>query len=126
MKEKNILLRVGGSKLSLRVYPCNFFNKIVGLMFSRRENAKALLFKFDNDVNMSIHSFFVFYPFLALWLDKDNKLIEKRIVYPWKIHISPVKNYRSMIEIPINRRYKRILHSIVEKKDLKRILSSNY
>ncbi|MDO8467895.1 MAG: DUF192 domain-containing protein [Nanoarchaeota archaeon] len=122
MKKKKIIIR-GGSKFSLDVYQCNSFERIIGLMFSRRESAKALMFEFSYDVKMPIHSWFVFYPFVVLWLDKNNKILEKKVVTPWAFSISPSKKYKKLVEIPINSNYNKILHVLDDNsKDLKRIL----
>ncbi|MEK6895504.1 MAG: hypothetical protein AABX48_03205 [Nanoarchaeota archaeon] len=123
MKKRKILIHGGNKKIPLDVYQCNSFEKIIGLMFSRRESAKALMFEFSHDVKMPIHSWFVFYPFLAIWLDKNNKILEKKVVTPWAFSISPSKKYKKLVEIPINSNYNKILHVLDDNsKDLKRIL----
>jgi len=75
--------------------------KYIGLMFRTRKT-KPLIFEFSKDVIMAIHSFFVFFPFKAIWLDKKGKVIEKRIVKPFTFHVCPKKAFRKLIEIPIN------------------------
>lgn len=81
------------------------FGKIKGLMFCRRENAKPLLFEFKKPSKTRIHSFFVFFSFLAIWLDSKNKVLEYKIVTPFTLSVSPKKNYFKLLEIPFNKKY---------------------
>ncbi len=74
-------------------------------MFTRREKAKTLLFEFKTPTKISIHSLFVFFPFLAIWLDSDGKVVEKRIVNPWNFHIKPKKDFVKLVELPLNKKY---------------------
>ena len=87
---------------------CNAFNKFIGLMFKRREKAAPLLFDFAKESRHAIHSFFVFFPFLAIWLDKNNKIAEYKVVYPFVPLVTPAKEFSKLIEIPLNEKYKKI------------------
>jgi uncharacterized membrane protein (UPF0127 family) len=98
-------------KFKIKVHKCNAFQKVIGLMFKKKQNAKALLFEFDSS-NQSIHSYFVFFPFVAVWLDKNNKVIELKKVKPFKLSINPKKPFSKLIEIPINKRYSTILSNL--------------
>lgn len=84
-----------------------------GLMFCRRKNCPALLFEFKKPTELKIHSLFVFFPFLALWLDDKNKIIEKRIVKPWKLSVSPGKSFNKLIEVPFSTKYSKTIASLV-------------
>ena len=95
------------------VKECNWFNKIKGLMFSRREKAEALLFSFNEPTKMAIHSFLVFFPFIAVWLDNQNKVIEIRKIKPFVPRILCSKPYNKLLEIPINRKYREIVKSFI-------------
>ena len=88
---------------------CKGFNKIIGLMFSRREKAKVLVFNFHKKTKMLIHSFFVFFPFLAVWLDDKNKVMEIKKVRPFTLKTSSTNPYFKLLEIPINKRNKKTL-----------------
>lgn len=87
---------------------CNAFSKFTGLMFNRREKASALLFDFAKEGRHAIHSFFVFFPFLAIWLDRSNNIVEYKIVYPFVALVMPKKSFSKLIEIPLNERYKKV------------------
>ena len=118
MKAKNLILKNGSKKIEIPdVKRLNFFEKGIGLMFCRRKNARALLFEFDKPASFHLTSFFVFFPFLVLWLDKNNKIIGKKIVKPWEITISSsVKSYYKILEIPLNNFYLSKVKNLVGQK----------
>lgn len=97
----------GNIELDLKV--CNWFERFSGLMFTRRKNAKALLFDFKKPVKIAIHSFFVFFPFVAVWFDKKNKVIDIKVVESFILPVSPKKSFYKLVEIPINQRYKQVV-----------------
>ena len=109
-------------KIEISVEDCNLFEKFTGLMFSRREKAKILLFSFRRKQKIAIHSFFVFYSFLAVWLDDNNKIVDIKAVKPFQPCISPKKDSYKLVEIPINRKNKKILKffgdSVVKKQNI--------
>jgi len=112
-------LKYKNKKINIDVKRCNLFWMVKGLMFRRRENAPALLlFDFKKPKRMKIHSFFC--PrFLAVWLDKKNNIIEKRIIHPFNPLILPKRKFSRLVEIPCNSKYKDILKSLDESaKDL--------
>jgi uncharacterized membrane protein (UPF0127 family) len=119
MKKKKIKLKIGKStkEIELRVVP--WYLEWLGLMFSKKENSQALLFEFNRPVKLSIHSFFVSYEFIAIWLDAQGKIIEGRKISPWKIGISPSEKFVKLIEIPCNSQYSEICKSLVEDKRFK-------
>ena len=77
----------------------SFFEKLMGLMFSKPTD-EALLFVYGRESRLSLHMFFVFYPIDVVWLSS-----EKRVVYlkpnfkPFTICIPPVKA-QYVIELP--------------------------
>ena len=97
-----------GQKLTVGVNKVNSFEKYIGLMFKSSET-ENLLFEFKKNVNLPIHSFFVFFPFLAVWLDDENKVIEFKIVRPFCFSVKPNNKFRRLIEVPINIKNKRIV-----------------
>ena len=121
MKEQEIQVGFRNKKIKINVKKVSRVGKSIGLMFSSRKRAKALLFGFKNPKKTSIHSFFVFFSFLAVWLDKKNKVVDLKRVSPFRFHVSSRKSYSRLLEIPFNNRYKRILKILVGGKDLKRL-----
>ncbi|MEK6928811.1 MAG: hypothetical protein AABW65_02570 [Nanoarchaeota archaeon] len=91
--------------------------RFFGLMFSGK-NTKNLLFEFRKDSNASLTSLFVFFPFLVLWLDKRNKVIDFKIVKPFRLSIKTEKNYRKFVEIPVNNRNFEIIGLFVGKRKI--------
>ena len=113
-----IVLIEGKRKLRVNVKKVSFFGRFSGLMFKNR-NTSNLLFEFSHDVNLAIHSVFVFFPFLAVWLDDKNRIIEKRIVNPFILSAKPIKNFRKLVEIPLCNENKKIVDFLVGKKRFK-------
>jgi uncharacterized membrane protein (UPF0127 family) len=103
----------GKTKLLLEVKKCGFLQSAAGLMFKKRETAGALLFEFSSSEKRAIHSLFVFFPFLAIWLNDKNKIIEISRVMPWRLSICPKKPFKKLIEVPINARYSKIMKLLV-------------
>lgn len=87
--------------------------KIKGLMFIRKGNAKPLLFSFPKQTSLAIHSFFVFFPFLAVWLDDKDNIMEIKTIKPFIPYIKPKKNFYKLLEIPINKKYEETARNIV-------------
>ncbi|MBD3247153.1 hypothetical protein GF378_00860 [Candidatus Pacearchaeota archaeon] len=110
--KKSIQFKFKNEKINLSALELKTpFEKARGLTFKTRKNAKALLFEMKNP--MAIHSFFVFFPFIAIWLDKNNNVIDTKKVRPFKFHIKPKKKFSKLVEIPINNRYKEIIDKII-------------
>ena len=103
-----MIINYFGKKINLDVRKLGAFSKGIGLMFKSRDNDN-LLFDFKKETNMSIHSFFVFFPFLAVWLDSQNNVLETRIVKPFCFSVRPKKNFKRLVELPFNSRNKKII-----------------
>jgi uncharacterized membrane protein (UPF0127 family) len=115
-------IKIGTSSFNIKnLKTCNEFEKFSGLMFSSRKNARALLFNFRKPTNLAIHSFFVFYPFLAVWLDNKNKVVKMSIVKPFTPFVKPKKSFLKLIEIPLNEKYEKITKSIYHRRVLPKI-----
>ncbi len=102
-----MIINYSGKKINLDVKKLGAFSKGIGLMFRSRETDN-LLFDFKKETNISIHSFFVFFPFLAIWLDSQNNVLESRIVKPFCFSVRPKKHFMRLIEVPLNSRNKKI------------------
>lgn len=111
---------MGKKKVSLDTLSCNVFERVRGLMFRFREKAPSLLFDFRKDSNEPLHSLFVFFPFIAVWFNK-KKIVHVEIVRPFRFFICPKKPFTKILEIPMNKKYRRQINAIVgEAKYLKR------
>jgi len=101
-----------GKNIELEVKECkSVWSKSIGLMFSRREKACALLFDFGKEVEVAIHSFFC-PEFVGVWIDQSGKVIEIKRVKPWRLSVRPKEKFVKLVEIPINEKYKRIINSL--------------
>ncbi|MFA5381549.1 MAG: DUF192 domain-containing protein [Candidatus Micrarchaeia archaeon] len=86
-----------------------FFSKVRGLMF--RKNPKRILFIFDKEGIYSIHSFFVFFKFDAIYLDKNMKIVEIfKNIKPFTPLIKPTKKAKYLLEMEVESVKKLNLH----------------
>ena len=107
-------------RFEVKVDKTDFFGRFRGLMFRPRET-NNLIFDFKRNTRQAIHSFFVLFPFLTLWLDEKNKVIDWMIVRPWAFSVLPIakKKFRKIVELPLNGSNERIFRFFVGiKKDL--------
>ncbi len=111
--KKKITIRYKNKKIDVVAEDCSLLKKFTGLMFSGKESSRALLFHFEARQKIRIHSLFVFYPFIAVWTDNHGSVADLKVVKPFSPRISPEKSTQNLIEIPINRHYKRIIKFLV-------------
>ena len=106
MKYKKICFQYKKKDYKIEVKNCNFIQRFVGLMFIRKEKAKALLFDFGKNTNTPIHSYFVFFDFMAIWTDEFGNVLEVKLVRPFNLIVRPKKPFSKLIEIPLNKNYR--------------------
>lgn len=116
MKKQKIILSYKGKKKVLELYKVPWWKEGIGLMFSNSKNSKALLFSFKKEVRMGIFSLFIPFNFLAIWLDKDKNIIEKKIISRGEIGVKPVNKFKYLIEIPVTEKYDEILGFLDERR----------
>jgi len=110
--KKKIVLTYKGQKVQIELKVVPKVLHWLGLMFSFK-NTKPRLFNFKRETDISIHSWFVFYNFVAIWLDEGGKIIETRRIKPFQSGISPRQKFKKLIEIPINSDYDEVCNLIV-------------
>ena len=93
-----------GKKILINTLSCNYFEMGRGLMFRSRKNAHALMFDFKKHSREILHSMFVFFPFVAIWFDK-NKIVGVKLIKPFRHFFRPQKSFTRIVEIPCNPRY---------------------
>ncbi len=113
-------IKKGKQEIEIKVKKCQGFRKAVGLMFCRREKARALLFDFKKLKKFNLTSLFVFFPFVCVWLDEKNKIIDIRKIKPFKFHVPSRKFYKKFVEIPISSHYKEIIQNLVGEEKFKK------
>ena len=111
MRER-ITLESGGRQVSLEGHVIRGVERYTGLMFTRKNEAEILIFKFRKPTRLAIHSFFVFFPFMAIWLDEKGRITEKKKIQPFSPYIIPRKDFKTFIEIPLSRKYMKIVDDI--------------
>ena len=93
---KNITYFIEGKKKKINIKICDtLLKKFIGLMF--RRNSPPLLFVFNKEKQLSIHSIFC-KPFTAIWLDDKMCATQITKVKNWKTNISGRGKY--LLEIP--------------------------
>jgi uncharacterized membrane protein (UPF0127 family) len=103
-------------EISLNAKKTTFFGRFSGLMFKSKDT-ENLLFEFGPKEISTIHSFFVFFSFLAIWLDNKNNVLEWNLVSPFTPALTPKKSPRKLVEVPINSKNKKIINLFVDKKE---------
>ena len=85
-----IKVKFGKEELNIWVKKVSKLGRVTGLMFKSQESPN-LLFEFSNSKIQAIHSYFVFFSFLAIWLDENNKVTDFTAVHPFTSLIKPKK-----------------------------------
>ena len=112
-QKKPIIISLNGKKIKISdIKKCSEIGKIFGLMFKSKEKANALLFEFSKPAKIAIHSLFVFFPFIALWLNDKNKVQEIKKITSFKLSIKPKNPFSKLIEIPLNSRYSSLIKGL--------------
>jgi len=109
---KTIFLNYKGKSLKLNAVVCSGFGRLSGLMFKSKET-DILLFEFSKKTRIRIHSFFVFFPFFAVWIDDKNKIIQVKKIRPFTFSVRPKESFTKIIEIPVNSKNREILKLLV-------------
>ncbi len=99
-------------KIQIEAHKLSELGKYSGLMFKSKET-KNLLFNFREKKRHGIHSYFVFFPFLAIWLDEKNNILETKIVRPFTFLVKPKKPFSRLIEVPVNKENSSFLKKLV-------------
>lgn len=82
-----------GLTLVLRVRQADsFFTRLRGLTFRRRlDEGEGLLLvgRSESRAEAAIHMFFVFFPVGVLWLDRENRVVDKAVARPFRPFYAP-------------------------------------
>ena len=93
-------IKFGGKTIVVKDYSVckSIFSHARGLMFRNKNYKKPLLFVFEKAGMYPIHSFFC-RKFVAVWM-LDGKIIEIKVVKPWKFSVTPKEKFNLLLEIP--------------------------
>ena len=98
---------------NLEVKKCQtIISKFLGLMFTNKPTALLFIFKKPN--NQPIHSFFC-KPFIAVWFNNNNKVVDAKLVKPYNLSIIPKKPFTKLLEIPSNNDFFKIILDEIRK-----------
>jgi uncharacterized membrane protein (UPF0127 family) len=107
-KRMQVIIKNDSKRLVVKnVKKLSEFQKGIGLMFHSKEKCPAMLFEFTRPITMMIHSLFVFFKFGAVWLDDKNRIVDKKLVKPFRLAVSSEKPFYKLVEIPLNKYYKK-------------------
>lgn len=87
-------------------YAESFIAKLKGLMFEKEQCFDyALVFEFGKEtrISASIHSLFVFFPFSAVYLDSNKRVVDIAIIKPFKLNYTPKKKAKYLVELPVKK-----------------------
>ena len=101
---KKISFNYKGKKFNIAAKPCRFFSP--GLIF-RTRNTEPCLFEFKEPTRFKISSLFVFFPFIAVWLDGKDKVIEIKKIRPFTFSAGIKEPFYKIVEIPLSDNYKK-------------------
>ena len=87
-----------GKDIEVKAKKVGFFGKVFGLMFKSSNTGNLLFYNFRGE----IHSYFVFFPFVAVWIDSSNNVVDCEVVRPFRFAVKPKKQADKLIEIPLN------------------------
>lgn len=110
MKNKKLTLNYKNKKFSLILGECNLLEKILGLMVFRQK--ALLLFNLGRPYKLKIHSFFC-NPFLAIYTDEKNNIIEIIKGDSWRPLILPQHKFNKLIEIPLIKKYSNLTSALL-------------
>ena len=98
-----ITVRHKNTLLARKVRVCDtFFLRTLGLMFRcslASEEGILLVAHGESIAQTGIHSFFVFFPFDAIWINEEKKVVDMKKVFPFRAFLSPKKPAKYVLEI---------------------------
>ena len=95
-------LKIGDKEFEIE-FANTSFQRNRGLMFRQafpRDKALVIPLKKESEINASIHSFFVMFPFDVLFLDKRMRIVDMRQkVPPFMPFVKPSKPSKFIVEL---------------------------
>jgi uncharacterized membrane protein (UPF0127 family) len=106
-----------GKEFFVQARECSIMRKGFGLMF-RKKTTDNLIFSFNTDDKRTFTGTFVFFSFLIIWLDNNNKVISCKFVKPFSTAILAPKKFRKTLELPLNEGNSKIIEYLVGKANI--------
>jgi uncharacterized membrane protein (UPF0127 family) len=79
----------------------SFFTRLRGLMFRRQlheDEGLLLVGRSESRTEAAIHMFFVFFSIGVLWLDRENRVVDKAIARPFRPFYAPQAPAQGVLE----------------------------
>lgn len=115
-KNKKVIFSFGKKEVKLDVRLVPFWYEGFGLMFTKLNTAKSLLFSSKFSSRMSIFSSFIPYEFLAVWVNSKNKIVGLRIIKRGERGIEPGIKFNRLIEIPLSQKFSVVTSFLLDNK----------
>lgn len=91
-----------GDTLTRHVVLCDtFWRKLKGLMFRRAlpaDCAYVFVYGRESVVDVSIHMFFVPFSIAVIWLDREQRAVDKVLARPWRPYYAPQRAAQYFVE----------------------------
>ena len=116
-----IIIKHRGDMINVPVKTTGFVSRGIGLTF-RSRNTSNLLFDFSKPVTFegTLTSIFVFFDFLAIWLDKNNNVVDYKIIKPFTFSIIQRKKFYKILELPVNVKNRKIIGKFTDNRIIRR------
>ncbi len=95
-------VKINNRNIEVEYYK-GFFKNMRGLMFSKKKNI-LLEATHESRTNSAIHSFFVFFPFYAIFLNSRKEVVDFKRVKPFSFY-KPKKAAKYILEVCDNVRH---------------------
>jgi len=104
-KDRNVSFSFGKKEIKLKTRLVPFWYEGFGLMFTKLNTAKSLLFSYKFSSRMTLFSSFIPYEFLAVWVNSGNKIVGMKIVKRGESGVEPGVKFNRLIEIPLSKKF---------------------
>lgn len=111
---QKVRFSLGKKRFSVNVHETGFFRRGTGLMF-RSSNTNNLLFVFPKARRVLMTALFVFFPFMAVWLDNKGRVVDLAFVHPFVFSFSPRVKANYLLELPYNAKNAALIAFLVGK-----------
>lgn len=123
-KIKELKFKSSSNKIKFNVLLVPFWYEGIGLMFKSRNKAKPLLFSYKFLNRMAIFSYFITFDFIAIWINKEGRVVDIKNIKPKTKSIKPKEKFVKLIEIPNLKKYSKEIEFFSKYKNKEIILIS--
>ncbi|MEM4663265.1 MAG: DUF192 domain-containing protein [Candidatus Diapherotrites archaeon] len=80
-----------------------YLSKLKGLMFENKQKfsyALVISLNSESKIKASIHMLFVFFPIAVFFLNKEKRVVDKKVLKPFTLNYTPKQPSKYIIELP--------------------------